>query len=319
MLHTPNQMTFRSTVSCSGIGLHTGQIVHLRLRPASVDTGIVFHRTDVAAEKAKVAAWYNAVTETTLGTTIQNEYGTKVATIEHLMAALWGAGVDNAIIEIDGPEVPIMDGSSEPFMFLIDCAGLSMQDAPRQLIVIDEEITLQDGDMAATLAPHDGFVVDVEIDFPHAMISRQRTLIDFSFIGFKQSLSRARTFGFEAEVEKLRSIGLARGGSLDNAIVLGKDTILNDEGLRFQDEFVRHKALDCLGDYFLAGMRIEGKLITRKPGHGINNRMLRHLFANPDAWHVETAVAEEPEISLVAHAAASMAMPARAVMQAPKE
>lgn len=318
MLHSANQLTLRSAISCSGVGLHSGEVVRMRLLPAEADTGILFRRMDVTAKKSLVPARYDLVTETTLGTTIQNEYGTKVATIEHLMAALWGAGVDNVIVELDGPEVPIMDGSSEPFMFLLDCAGLEIQDAPRQILVIDQEITYSEGDMQASLQPYDGFVLDVEINFPHAMISRQRTCIDFSCIGFKQSLSRARTFGFEAEVEKLRLMGLARGGSLDNAIVLGKDTILNEEGLRFNDEFVRHKALDCLGDYFLSQYRIQGKLSTKKPGHGINNRMLRALFAQPEAWHLETAMIENASFAEMPRASGVTAF-AHAVMQAPKD
>ncbi len=272
------QTTITKTTSCQGVGVHTGAPVTITLKPSEPYTGIHFVRTDVEANVAIVPARYDAVTETTLGTTITNEFGTSVATVEHLMAALWGCGIDNVTIEIDGPEVPIMDGSSEPFIFLIECAGIRRFEAPRQWIEVDRTIAVRDGDSFAMIEPYDGFTLDVEIDFAHQVIGRQCGFYDFSKVTFRQLLSRARTFGFETDVQKLRSMGLARGGSLDNAVVIGQNKILNEDGLRFNDEFVRHKALDCLGDYFLLGAHLRGAVTTSRPGHGINNKLMRAVM-----------------------------------------
>jgi UDP-3-O-[3-hydroxymyristoyl] N-acetylglucosamine deacetylase len=209
-----------------------------------------------------------------------------VATIEHVMAALWGTGIDNARIELDGPEVPIMDGSSEPFVFLLDCAGRVQQKATRRLVKVLREVTVEDGGCKATLSPYEGFRLDVEIIFNHKLIATQKASYDFADTSFKQALARARTFGFVRDVEKLRSMGLARGGSLHNAIVLGEEDILNEGGLRYADEFVRHKALDCVGDLFLAGGLIEGRITATRPGHGINNKLLRALFIDPANYRI---------------------------------
>lgn len=288
------QRTLGSTVRCSGVGLHTGKMVQMTLSPSAVNSGIIFIRSDIdngEGARAQVAATYHAVTDTMLGTTVENMYGTKVSTIEHLMAALWGLGVDNAIIEISGPEVPIMDGSSDPFVFLVECAGVVEQTEARRVLKIDRTITVTEGDSTITVMPHDGFVLDVEIAFNHAAIARQQAEYDFSQVTFRQMLSRARTFGFERDVERLQAIGLARGGSLNNAIVIGDDRVLNEDGLRYEDEFVRHKALDCVGDFFLAGMRIEGRIIAYKPGHGINNKLLKTIFSQKDAWHIKDGLA----------------------------
>ena len=278
------QTTLRSPVTCSGIGLHSGKTVTMSLKPAAEDTGIVFKRTDIDPAKALIPARYDRVVDTRLGTTISNEFGVKISTVEHLMAALWGAGVDNVVIELDAAEVPIMDGSSEPFIFLIECAGLKELKAYRRLVKVLKPIRVKEGEAEAALLPQDGFAIHIEIDFNHAMISRQKALYDFSEQSFKQALSRARTFGFQKDIDKMRSLGLALGGSLDNAIVVGDDHIVNEGGLRFDDEFIRHKALDCIGDLFLAGARIEGKLVCSRPGHSINNTLLRALFADADAW-----------------------------------
>ncbi|MBN66286.1 MAG: UDP-3-O-[3-hydroxymyristoyl] N-acetylglucosamine deacetylase [Rickettsiales bacterium] len=290
MMNNGWQTTIARNVTCSGVGVHTGEVVSLRIMPAEADTGIVFKRTDVAEDVSWVPAAYDAVSETTLGTTIENVHGTKVATIEHLMAALWGCGVDNAIIELDGPEVPIMDGSSEPFVFLIECVGTETLDAPRVLVEVLRDVEVKQGELYAKLSPADQFALDITIEFDHAMIGTQRAYYDFSTTSFKQALCRARTFGFASEVEKLRQMGLARGGSLSNAVVLNGDKILNQEGLRYNDEFVRHKALDCVGDYFLAGCHIMGAVETVRPGHGINNQLMRALFADKANYRLVRAV-----------------------------
>lgn len=283
---TINQRTLQHPVTCIGVGLHSGDNVRLSLKPAPADSGIVFIRTDVDAAIAEVPARYDMVSETQLGTTLTNAHGTKACTVEHLMAALWGCGVDNALIELDGPEVPIMDGSSEPFVFLIECAGTVAQNAPRVAIEILRDIEVRDGDSTALLQPGEGFKLDISIAFDHDSIGKQHDLYDFSQTNFKQALCRARTFGFAHEVEKLRSIGLARGGSLDNAIVLNEEEILNPEGLRYGDEFVRHKALDCVGDYFLACGHIQGIVRTHRPGHCINNALLHAVFADPANYRI---------------------------------
>lgn len=295
MQHWESQHSLKREISCTGVGLHSGADVCLTLRPADADTGIVFVRTDVEAAKAVIPAAYHLVKDTRLGTSLVNDHGTGVSTIEHLMAALWGCGVDNVVVELDSPEVPIMDGSSEPFMFLIESAGLRTQDAPRRAIKITRPVTVHMDDATLTLEPHDGFAMDVEIDFAHKAIARQHAVYDFSNMTFRQMLSRARTFGFAHEVEQLRKLGLARGGSLKNAVVIGEEGVLNAEGLRFSDEFVRHKALDCIGDLLLAGAPIIGRVVARRPGHGINNKALHALFADRSAWEYVT-LAEEAAI-----------------------
>ncbi len=280
------QATVAAEVSCVGVALHTGDMVNMTIRPAPAHSGITFIRKDLPEPNNKVHATYDAVTETTLGTTIRNAAGVSVATIEHVMAALWGAGIDNARIWLDGPEVPIMDGSSEPFVFLLDCAGRVQQKATRRRIKVLREVRVEEAGSIATIRPHDGFALDVEIVFNHKLIATQRASYDFSGVSFKQALSRARTFGFARDVEKMRAAGLARGGSLHNAIVLSEEEILNEGGLRYADEFVRHKALDCVGDYFLAGGSIEGRVSTTRPGHGINNKLLRALFADSANYRI---------------------------------
>ncbi|MFZ4126162.1 MAG: UDP-3-O-acyl-N-acetylglucosamine deacetylase [Rickettsiales bacterium] len=285
------QHTIAAPVSCAGVSLHTGDMVDMLINPAAENTGIIFVRRDVEEGRNIVPATYDRVTETTLGTTIANEFGVTVSTIEHVMAALWGAGIDNARIEVDGPEVPIMDGSSEPFIFLIDCAGKREQNAPKRVIEVLKAITIQEKESTVTLSPAEGFVLDITIDFPHKLINRQQATYDFAATSFKQALCRARTFGFARDVEKMRSMGLALGGSLHNAIVLADEGILNEGGLRYNDEFVRHKALDCVGDYFLAGGMLQGNIETLRPGHGINNKLLRALFADPANYRIIEAEA----------------------------
>ena len=286
------QFTLSHKVSCSGVGLHSGSQVNMVVHPAAAGTGIVFKRLDVAGEKSLIPARYDAVCDTRLGTTIVNHYGVTVSTIEHLMAAMWGVGIDNALVELDGPEVPIMDGSSEPFVFMLECAGLVELGAARQMLRVLKAVEVREGDSVARLAPNtegdEGCVISIEIEYNSDFIRRQSSEYDFRDVTFKQSLSRARTFGFEHEVTALRQMGLALGGSLENAVVVGKDRILNEEGLRYNDEFIRHKALDCIGDMFLAGLRIDGHLSTVRPGHAINNKLLHALMADKTAYEIVT-------------------------------
>jgi UDP-3-O-[3-hydroxymyristoyl] N-acetylglucosamine deacetylase len=278
--HASSQHTVADVIHCEGVGLHTGAPVYMAIYPAAENHGIQFIRSDVTRAKP-IPARADLVTETQLGTTLQRDGANKISTVEHLMAALWGLGVDNARIVVDGPEVPIMDGSSAPFIALIEATGLREQAEERQFLEITEKVTLQQGDSELTLLPHDGFCVEIEIDYDHPQIARQLARYDFSHCNFDETLSAARTFGFAREVEQLRAMGLARGGSLENAVVLGDDGILNPEGLRFDDEFVRHKALDCVGDLYLTGRYIRGKVIARKPGHTINTAMARELLTTP--------------------------------------
>lgn len=285
------QRTLKHSISCHGVGLHSGETIHMTLSAAGADTGIVFKRTDLDGPAAFLPATYDRISDTRLCSVLGNTYGARLGTIEHLMAALWGAGVDNAMIEVSGAEVPIMDGSSEPFLTLIEQAGLVMQDAPRRVLVIDEALEVHDGDSFARVEPHKGFILDVSIDFAHNAIGAQRAEYDFSDTSFAEALARARTFGFAEEVTQLQAAGLARGGSLDNAIVVNSDGVMNQDGLRFPDEFVRHKALDAVGDYFLCGHRLMGKITTHKPGHRLNNLLMRSLMGRTHAWHLQEALA----------------------------
>jgi UDP-3-O-[3-hydroxymyristoyl] N-acetylglucosamine deacetylase len=291
------QTTLAGSVTCSGIGLHSGKPVRMTLHPADADTGIQFVRLDVPEEKSVVAAYYLNVSDTMLGTTVTNEHGVSVSTIEHLTAAIWGLGLDNVIISLDGPEVPIMDGSSEPFVFLIECAGIKTLESHRDMLEVLKKVTVTQGESSATIRPYDGFALNITIEYPNTAIPRQKAEYDFTNQSFKHALCRARTFGFAADVEKLQARGLARGGSLDNAIVIGDKDILNEEGLRYGDEFVRHKALDCVGDYFLSGLRIRGAVSTVRPGHSINNKLLRALLADRSAWRLTTRAQVKPDFA----------------------
>lgn len=280
------QRTIKNSVSCFGIGLHSGKDINLTLKPAAEDTGIVFKRMDVKTEHSYVAANYANVVKTQLGTTIANEFGVEIETIEHLMAAFWGCMVDNCIVELDGSEIPIMDGSSEPFMFLIECAGIHEQKVTRRFIEVIKEVVIEDERTGGfiSLKPYDGFSVDLVIDFGDNIIAKQNSIFDSKKLSFKSDLSRARTFCFEREVEAMRTIGLAKGGSLDNAIVVGQNGILNKENLRYNNEFVKHKILDCIGDLFLSGGYLKALVTGYKSGHALNNKLLRKFFADLDAW-----------------------------------
>ena len=299
------QQTLAHAVECVGVGLHSGLNVTMTLRPAPADGGIVFRRVDVDAGTGEIPARFDHVVDTRMCTTLGNKAGVTVGTIEHLMAAFAGLGVDNAVVELDGPEVPIMDGSAAPFVFLIECAGLVDQDAPRRVIRIVKDMALADGQAEARLSPADHLSLDCEIDFKSAAVDRQSLRLGMVNGTFRKELARARTFGFLEDVEKLRSLGLARGGSLENAIVVHDGRVLNEEGLRYDDEFVRHKALDALGDLYLAGAPLIGAFRGVRSGHAANNRLLRALFADPTAWRREDltlAEAQAAEISFHARA-----------------
>lgn len=284
-----HQTTIAKSVSCHGAGLHSGVAAMLKLNPASAGHGIVFRRLDVGAADPLVPARFDLVASAAYGTTLRNAAGVEVRTVEHLMAALSAAGVDNALIEIDGPEIPIMDGSSEPFVVLIEEAGLQIQAATRHYIRILREVAVHDGDKAARFLPYDGFQIDCDIDFDAEAIARQRFVFDVGASAFKADVARARTFTQAKDIDALRAQGLALGGSLENAVVVDGGEILNPEGLRFADECVRHKALDVLGDLALAGRPIMGRFAGVKMGHTLNNRLLRALFADAAAFDLVPA------------------------------
>jgi UDP-3-O-[3-hydroxymyristoyl] N-acetylglucosamine deacetylase len=278
------QHTLSRTAILSGIGVHSGAETTLKIKKAGLHSGIVFVRTDVGDRDNQIKASWDNVVDTRLCTMIGNASGVTVGTIEHLMAALRACGVDNAIVELDGPEVPIMDGSSAPFIAAIEKAGLKTQAAPRRAIKILKEIVIEDGDKRVVLRPAVGSKFKSTIEFPHPSIGRQSFEIEMLNGQFAHQVSHARTFGFLDEVNALRALGLALGGSLENAIVLDKGHILNPEGLRYIDEFARHKLLDAVGDLYLAGAPIIGQYDGFKAGHGLNNRILHALFAQADAW-----------------------------------
>lgn len=284
---TVAQKTLRASIHCTGVGLHSGSRVRLTLHPAAPDSGIVFVRSDLPGQPEIPARWDHVV-DTRMCTVLGGEDGATVGTVEHFMAACSGVGLDNVVAEIDGPELPVMDGSAEPFVFLIGCGGLADQPAPRRALRILEPVTVAADAWSATLSPGNGFTVGMDIDFANAVVARQSVSLDLSDGAFEPELSRARTFGFLEEVEQLRAAGLARGGSLDNVVVITGDRVMNADGLRYEDEFVRHKALDAVGDLYLAGAPIIGHFQGLRSGHAANNRLLHALFARPDAWEWDT-------------------------------
>ena len=277
------QRTLKNSIHCSGIGLHSGLKVNMTLHPAEANTGIRFRRNGTV-NGAEVAATWTNVVETPLSTTLMGDDGVKAGTIEHLMSALAGCAVDNAIVELSGPEVPVMDGSAAPFVFLIECAGTVAQDAPRRALEILKEVAVADTRRSASVTPGRGLSIDFEIDFDNPVVARQNWSLQVTPASYKQDVSRARTFGFLEEVEKLRAMGLALGGSLDNAVVISGDRILNDGGLRYENEFVRHKVLDLIGDLYLIGAPVIGRVRCVRAGHAMTLRMLKALFADQDAW-----------------------------------
>ena len=284
------QHTVRTTARFAGTGVHTGAYTRVDVRPAATNSGIVFVRTDVRDRDNVVPATGEAVCKTQLGTVIGNAAGVTVATIEHLMAAFAMLGVDNAVVEVDGPEMPIMDGSSAPFVRILDRAGLRPQEAARRYIEILDTVEVVEGDKRATLTPADGFEMAFEIVFDSAAIGRQSVDLNMDERVFREELADCRTFGFLSDVEALRAIGLARGGSMDNCVVLDGDRVLNPEGLRRPDEFVRHKALDAIGDLYTLGGPLLGRFEGVCAGHGLNNAVVRALLARPDAWRLRTLV-----------------------------
>jgi UDP-3-O-[3-hydroxymyristoyl] N-acetylglucosamine deacetylase len=299
------QRTLRNTIKATGIGLHTGEKVYLTLKPAPVNTGVVFRRTDIDPVQ-EIPARAENVGDTTLSTTLMTA-SARVSTVEHLLSAMAGLGIDNAYVEVSAPEVPIMDGSAGPFVFLIQSAGIEEQNAAKRFIRIKRPVTVKDDDKVASFLPFDGFKVAFTIEFDHPVFRDRATRaeVDFSSTSFVKEVSRARTFGFMHELEYLRSKGLARGGSVDNAIVVDEYRILNQDGLRYDDEFVKHKVLDAIGDLYLLGNSLIGEFRAHKSGHALNNASLRALIAQPDAWEVVTFDnAEDAPISYVSPAAA---------------
>ena len=287
------QRTLNNMNRATGIGLHTGEKVFLTLRPAPEDTGIVFRRSDLSP-MVEIQASAKNVGDTMLSTTLmQGEV--RVSTVEHLLAALAGLGIDNAIIDVTASEVPIMDGSASPFVFLLQSAGIKEQNKPKRFIRIKQPISVSDGDKTATFKPFNGFKVGFSIDFDHPAFNNRtlQTSVDFSTTSFVKEISRARTFGFMHEIEYLRSQGLARGGSMDNAIVVDDFQVLNEDGLRYEDEFVKHKILDAIGDLYLLGNSLIGEYVGYKSGHGLNNLLLRALIAREDAWEMVTFEGDE--------------------------
>ena len=290
----PMQRTLRNTIRATGVGLHSGQKVYMSLRPANVDTGIVFRRTDLEPA-VEIPARADLVTETMLCTGLTAGAG-KVMTVEHLLSALAGLGIDNAYVDLSAPEVPIMDGSAGPFVFLLQSAGIQEQSAPKRFIRVRKAVEVRDGDKVARFEPHAGFKLGFTVQFDHPAIpeAQSRAEIDFSTTSYVREVSRARTFGFMRDLEFMRERNLGLGGSMDNAIVLDEFRVLNEDGLRYADEFVRHKILDAVGDLYLAGHPIIGAFEGYKSGHALNNKLVRALLADAQAWEEVTYPEGEP-------------------------
>ena len=287
------QRTLKNLIHATGVGLHTGVKVEMTLRPAAENTGILFRRIDLDPP-ADIPVDPYRVTDTRLCSALEGP-GAKVATVEHLMSALAGLGVDNAVIDLDGPEVPILDGSAAPFVFLLQSAGIVEQAAPKRYLRVLKPVVVEDGDKRVSLAPYNGFRLEFTIDFDHPVFERtgKTAVVDFGETSYIKEVARARTFGFMQEVEYLRSNGLALGGSLDNAIVVDDYRVLNADGLRYEDEFVKHKMLDAIGDLYVLGKPILGRYEAHKSGHALNNRLLRTLLEDAEAWDIVSFAAEE--------------------------
>ncbi|MCH8551341.1 MAG: UDP-3-O-acyl-N-acetylglucosamine deacetylase [Natronospirillum sp.] len=282
------QRTLRNVIKATGVGLHSGEKVFLTLRPAPVDTGIVFRRTDLDPV-VDIHAFAKNVGETTLSTTLM-EGDVRVDTVEHLLSAFAGLGIDNAYVEVSAAEVPIMDGSAGPFVFLLQSAGIAEQDAPKKYIRILRPVEVRDGDRVARFEPHDGFKISFRIDFDHPAFdtNKQYASLEFSSSTFVKEISRARTFGFMRDFEYLRANNLALGANFNNAIAMDDYRILNEDGLRYDDEFVKHKILDAVGDLYLLGHSLIGHFVAEKSGHGLNNLLLRELICHPETWEYMT-------------------------------
>jgi UDP-3-O-[3-hydroxymyristoyl] N-acetylglucosamine deacetylase len=278
------QQTIAESASLSGVGLHTGANVNLKVRPTAAGSGIFFKRSDLSSNNLIEAKYFN-VQNTSFCTEIVNEFGVNVMTIEHLMAAIWGLGIDNILVEVNGPEVPAMDGSSKCFMNLLHKCGLAQQSQQRKSIKIVDKVSVSDGEKHIAIEQDDKFSVDFSIDFQHSCIGKQEIVYN-EVEDFAENISEARTFGFVDEMQYLKTKGLAKGASLNNAIGLDKTRVLNPGGLRSKDEFVKHKVLDCIGDLYLAGHRIIGKVVACKAGHAMNNKLLREVFAKPESYKI---------------------------------
>jgi UDP-3-O-[3-hydroxymyristoyl] N-acetylglucosamine deacetylase len=293
------QRTLKNSIRAQGVGLHTGKKVLMTLRPAAPDTGIVFRRTDMDPP-VDVPARAENVGDTQLGTTLINGKG-RVSTVEHLLSAFAGLGIDNAHVDVSAPEVPIMDGSAGPFVFLLQSAGFEEQRAPKKFVRIKQRVRVEEGDKWAEFRPFDGFKVNFEIEFNHPLFKRrsQKASMDFSTTSFLKEVSRARTFGFMRDLEMMRARNLALGGNLDNAIVLDDFRVLNEDGLRYEDEFVKHKILDAIGDLYLLGHSLIGEFSGHKSGHKLNNLLLRKLISETATW--ESVVFEKPSDAPIAY------------------
>ncbi|MFD2097557.1 UDP-3-O-acyl-N-acetylglucosamine deacetylase [Corallincola platygyrae] len=283
------QRTLKQSVSSTGVGLHSGNKVTLTLRPAPVNTGVIFRRVDLNPA-VDIPADPALVRDTMLCTCLITDDGVRLSTVEHLCSALAGLGVDNVIVEVDAPEIPIMDGSASPFVYLLQSAGIEEQGAAKKFIRVKQTVRVEDGDKWAEFSPHNGFRMNFAIDFEHPAIDgeKQRLSMDLSACSFTKEISRARTFGFMKDIEYLRANNLALGGSFENAIVLDEYRILNEDGLRYEDEFVKHKMLDAVGDLFLGGYSIIGEVTAYKSGHALNNMLIRELLQNQEAWEFVT-------------------------------
>jgi UDP-3-O-[3-hydroxymyristoyl] N-acetylglucosamine deacetylase len=287
------QRTLKTTIKTTGVGLHSGARVELMLRPAAPDTGIVFHRVDLA-QPVTLPADARHVGDTRLSSTLKHD-GTSISTVEHVMSALAGLGIDNLHVDVAGPEIPIMDGSAAPFVFLLQSAGIVEQDVAKKYLRIVAPVEARDGDKWARFDPFNGFKLDFTIDFPHPMFGSEnrQVVIDFAEHSYVREVARARTFGFMQDVEALRAAGLGLGGSLQNAVVLDDFRVLNAEGLRYDNEFVKHKVLDAIGDLYLLGHPLIGQYTAFKSGHGLNNALARALLQRPDAYEFVTFKAED--------------------------
>ncbi|MEZ5465977.1 MAG: UDP-3-O-acyl-N-acetylglucosamine deacetylase [Lysobacteraceae bacterium] len=300
------QRTLKNVIRATGVGIHSGEKVYLTLRPAAVDTGIVFRRVDLP-EPVEIKACAECVGETSMSTTLVQD-GVRVATVEHLLSAMAGLGIDNAYVDLSSAEVPIMDGSAGPFVFLIQSAGIEEQSVPKRFVRIKKTLTVKDGDKWARFEPFDGFKVGFTIDFDHPIFTRgtSNAEIDFSTTSFVKEVSRARTFGFMRDIEMLRERNLVLGGSMENAVVLDDYRVLNDDGLRYEDEFVKHKILDAIGDLYLLGHSLVGAFYGYKSGHGLNNQLLRALLADRSAW--EEVTYDDPVSAPISYAHPAQAL-----------
>lgn len=294
------QRTLKNVICATGVGVHTGDKIYLTLKPAPVDTGIVFRRVDLDPV-VDILAHPSNVGDTTLSTSLVKGKAV-ISTVEHLLSAFSGLGIDNAYVEVTAPEVPIMDGSAGPFVFLIQSAGICEQNAPKRFMRIKKKVVVQQGDKTATIMPFDGFRVAFDIDFDHPVFrgSKQSIHLDFSETSYIKEVCRARTFGFLSDAEKMRKMNLALGASMDNTVIIDEYRVLNEDGLRYEDEFVKHKILDAIGDLFLLGKNIIGAFHGVKSGHALNNQLLRALLQQEDAWEIVTF--EKQEVALPAYA-----------------